>query len=446
MLDEKAREPLDRPEDRAMHHQGAVRLVVRARVLEVEALRQRVIELDGRALPLAADRVVELDVDLRPVERAAANVHPIGQATPLERVFQCLFGNVPHGVRAELLVGASGQIEPILQSESLTHYQLDDVEQVEDLLLDLVLAQEDVRIVHREPTHAQHAMQRPRALVAIHIRDLGEPNRQIAVAALLARVDEDVHGTVHRLDAIAHVFRLALAGRHRWKLIRSVEGQMSGTEEQLLARDMGRVDELIAAREDHILDEAAQLEVQDGAFGMPQNQPGPDVFLDREEIPLPADDAVIALTRLFEPRDVPLEVLLGEPRSAVNALQHLAALIAAPIRAGGVQQLEMLDLAGAGNVRAAAQVHERAVRVHRDDLILLEVIDSLELEWIVLEAPLRLFSTHLFTRERIIGFHNLAHLPFDRRDILGRERPTDIEVVIKTVFDRRAEADLRLRE
>src|SRR2546423_562276 len=289
-------------------------------------------------------------------------------------------------------------------------------------------------------------MQRPRPLVAIHIRDLREPNRQIAVAALLARIHEDVHRAVHRLDAIAHVLRLALAGRHRWKLIRGVQWQMPGTQEQLLARDMWRIDELIAAREDHVLDETAQLEVQDRAFGVPENQPGADVFLNREKIELLANDAVVALAGLFEPCDVALEVLFREPRGAVNALQHLPALVAAPICAGGVQQLEVLDLAGAGDVRPAAQVHERAVRVHRDDLILFQVIDSLQLERIVLEAPLRLFSAHLFTRKGIISFYDLAHLPFDRRDILRRERPTDIEVVIKTVFDRRAEPDLRLRE
>src|SRR2546423_5844698 len=120
-------------------------------------------------------------------------------------------------------------------------------------------------------------MQRPRPLVAINIRDSREPNWQIAVAALLARVHQDVHGTVHRLDAVAHVLRLALAGRHRWKLIRGVQWQMPRTEEQLLARDMWRVDELIAAREDHVLDKAAQLEVQDRAFRVPENQPGADV-------------------------------------------------------------------------------------------------------------------------------------------------------------------------
>jgi len=45
--------------------------------------------------------------------------------------------------------------------ERLSHHKLDDVEEIEDLLLDLILAQEDVRVVHRQPAHPQHAVQRP---------------------------------------------------------------------------------------------------------------------------------------------------------------------------------------------------------------------------------------------------------------------------------------------
>src|SRR5437867_2843515 len=73
---------------------------------------------------------------------------------------------------------------------------------------------------------------------------------------------------------------------------------------------MRRVHELIAARENHILDEAAQLEVQDRALGVPQNQPWPDVFLNRKQIELLTDDTVVALTRFLEPADVALEIIL----------------------------------------------------------------------------------------------------------------------------------------
>jgi len=69
-----------------------------------------------------------------------------------------------------------------------------------------------------------------------------------------------------------------------------------------------------------------------------------------------------------------------------------------------VQQLEVLDLAGAGDVRPAAQVDERAVGVHRDDLILFQVIDSLQLERIIPEAFLGFSARHLFANERVIRF------------------------------------------
>src|SRR6478672_3818434 len=148
---------------------------------------------------------------------------------------------------------------------------------------------------------------------------------------------------------------------------------MAGTQEQLLARHVRRIDELIAPLQDHVFNEAAQLEVQNGALGMPQNQPRPDVLLNRVEIELLADDAMVALAGFLEPADVALEVVLAEPGGAVDALQHLAALIAAPIRAGGMEQLEVLDAAGARHVRAAAQVHEGPVGIDRDDLAFFEI-------------------------------------------------------------------------
>ncbi len=179
---------------------------------------------------------------------------------------------------------------------------------------------------------------------------------------------------------------------------------------------------------------------------MPHDQPRPHVFLNREEVELLPDDAVVALPRLFEPMEVLLQRFLGEPRRPVDALEHLAPLVAAPVRARGMQQLEMLDLAGAGNVRAAAQVHERAVGVHRNDLVFFQIIDSLELERIILEALFGVGARYLLAHERVIGFHHLGHFLFDRLDVLGRKRPPDIEVVVEPVLDRRPEADLGLGE
>src|SRR4051794_34978588 len=98
---------------------------------------------------------------------------------------------------------------------------------------------------------------------------------------------------------------------------------------------------------------------------MPENQSRADVFLNREEIELLPDHAVVALARFLEPSDVLVEILFGEPGRAIDALEHLSALVAAPIRAGRVQQLEVLDLPGARHMRPAAEIDERPVGVDR---------------------------------------------------------------------------------
>ena len=58
-----------------MHHERLMRLAVLADVLELEAARQREIELHGRELPGPPDRVHELHVDLGPVKRGFVRHH-----------------------------------------------------------------------------------------------------------------------------------------------------------------------------------------------------------------------------------------------------------------------------------------------------------------------------------------------------------------------------------
>ena len=85
VLDQDPAEPLDRSEDRAVDHHRPVPLVVLAHVLHLEALGQREVALHGGQLPEAADRVAEVEVDLRAVERALALGDLVRQAALLER-------------------------------------------------------------------------------------------------------------------------------------------------------------------------------------------------------------------------------------------------------------------------------------------------------------------------------------------------------------------------
>ena len=77
VLDEDAEKALERPEDGAMHHNGLLTRAIRAHVLEPKAIWQVEVALYRRALPEPADGILDLQVDLRPVESATALVHRI---------------------------------------------------------------------------------------------------------------------------------------------------------------------------------------------------------------------------------------------------------------------------------------------------------------------------------------------------------------------------------
>ena len=166
------------------------------------------------------------------------------------------------------------------------------------------------------------------------------------------------------------------------------------------------------------------------------------VRMEHEEIERLAEHAVVAALGLLDPVQVCVEVFLLEPGGRVDALQHLAALVAAPVRAGGVQQLEMLEIRSIRDVRSLAEVGERPVGVRRDDLVgSLEVREPLELERIVHKALLRLGLRHFLAHERQLLLGDLPHFLLERLEILGRERLRDLEVVVEAIFDRGAESD-----
>ena len=76
-------------------------------------------------------------------------------------------------------------------------------------------------------------------------------------------------------------------------------------------------------------------------------------------------------------------------------LQHLVVLVAPPVRARDVHELECRDLAGGADVRAAAEVHEPVVLVGGDRIALRYVRDDLQLERLVREVAARAIARQL---------------------------------------------------
>ncbi len=101
----------------------------------------------------------------------------------------------------------------------------------------------------------------------------------------------------------------------------------------------------------------------------------------------------------------------------------------------------MHQLPGAGHVRALAQVEEPTVLVDRDHLVSVELLEALELERVVTEQLACLVFGDASTREGLIRRGDLCHLFLEFLEIFGRKGLVDLEVVVETVVDRRAEPD-----
>ena len=200
---------------------GRCARVVLADVGQVEALRRVRVELDGRALPLAAERVGDVDVDLRSVESAPRSARRVEGDVVLRRA--------PRASDASALS----------QSSSVAHHLLGVARRELERRLH---AEDGVDPAHEREQRASTSAsiwsrrkkmcasscwnwrtrvrpaERARRLVAMQHVLRVEAQRQIAVAVQLHAVDEVVRRAVHRLEAerlllgldLEHVLRVVL--------------------------------------------------------------------------------------------------------------------------------------------------------------------------------------------------------------------------------------------
>src|SRR5947208_9442587 len=437
MLGQDADEALERAEDCAMHHHRTLGLAVAVDVLEPEALGLLEVDLDGGDLPAPRERVQDVDVDLGPVEGAVARVQVEGQPVGAQRVRQPLLGYLPLLVGPERLGRPRGELETRLEPEGAVPV-LHLLQQHGDLALELIEAAVDVGVVLGELPHAKQARQRARALVAVQAPHVREPQGQIAVRAQRVAIHDGRLGAVHRLET-----EDLLLGLHQEHVLLVIVPVARLLPELLVDQDRRR-DLLVPARIELLAHETLELTHHHPAVGQPHRRSRRDLVED-EEVQLAAELAMVALLRLLEPPEVLVELLLGEPRGAVDPLEHRLLLVAAPVGARRRQELERLDLAGGLHVRPAAEVDEVALRVERHrrrD----EALEDLDL--VTLAAPPeeldRLRARHLLALERQVGFHDLAHDLLDLGEVLRREWRRAVEVVVEAVLDGGTDGDFHL--
>ncbi len=108
----------------------------------------------------------------------------------------------------------------------------------------------------------------------------------------------------------------------------------------------------------------------------------------------------------------------------------------------------MPELAGAGHVRAAAQVLEGALAIQADVFVARDAGDDLGLVVLAqaLEVLDRLVARQHAAHHRLVLGGQRFHLFLDGHQVIGCEGALVAEVVVKAVVDHWADGDLRLRE
>ncbi len=437
MLDEHADEAFERAEDGAVQHHRALARVVFGDVAGVQALWQVRVVLQGTALPVTAEAVAQGELDLRAVEGALARlVFPL-QARFVQGVGQCTFGTVPQLFGTDTLGRTGGQLHGhIGEAEVVVHVQ-GQLDEVGGFLLHLIFGAEDVRVVLHEATHAHDAVQGAGRLVTVAGTELGQAQRQVAVA--LQALVEHLHvaRAVHRFNRKITAFRRS--GEH----VLGVVGPVAGALPEDAVDNLRGLDFLVAVFALDLAHVLLEYLVDGPAVGVPEHH-ARGFFLQVEEVELLADLAVVAFFGFFDALDVGRQLLLVSPGGAVHALQLLVLGIAAPVGARQLGQLECLEEAGVRHVRATAHVDVFFVVVQAHGLLVGHVLD---------QAQLVVFATGLehvddfgarghLLDDVVVLLDQLLHALFDSGQVFRGEGALVGDVVVEAFVDDRADDHL----
>jgi hypothetical protein len=392
-------------------------------------------------LPLAANRIFQGVFDFGAIKRALTR--QIGKlATRSPQAFcQRVFGTVPTFFGSNALLGTGREFVDDVGETKVFVDLLQQGGEGHHFVLNLVFGAENMAVVLGEGAHAHDAVQATAGLVAVTLAKFTEAQWQIAVTLDALLEDDDVPRAVHRLQRIVTFFRLG--DKH----VLTVFVPMAGFFPQALIQDLRAFDfhiTVVTVDTAHVL---LHFLPHGPAFGVPKHRAW-RMFVDVEQVQFTPEFAVITLFRLFQPGQVLLQIVFTGPGGAIHALQHFILAVTTPVGTGHFHQLEMLELAGAGHVRAPAQVFKRAFAVQAHVLIGRNAGN--DLGFVVLAQTLEI-SHGLVTRQHpthhwLVLVGQLCHAFFDGHQIFRGKGAAVREVVIKPVVDHWTNRDLRLRK
>ena len=157
---------------------------------------------------------------------------------------------------------------------------------------------------------------------------------------------------------------------------------------------------------------------------------------------------MIAPLSLFEFVEIIVEFLLRVEARPVDALHLRIAFLALPVRARDAHQLECANAPGGRDVRPAAEIDEFSGGIERHHRLDGALLDQFAFEALV---PLAVELKRLGLRQHLAFVGDvlrgkLAHFFLDACEVLWRKRLFAHKIVEEAGVDRRADAELDVRE
>ena len=180
MLDQDSDETLDGTEYHTVDHDRSVFLSVGSRILQVEPEGQLEVKLDRTALPGPSDGILQMEVDLRSVERSVTFIYHIRKSDVFQSAAQSICSHLPFCIASHAVLRTCGQFYMIFESEQAVNL-IDQLYNTLDLILDLLRSHEDMSIVLCEAAHSHQSVELAGFLMAVYDTQFAHADRQITV-------------------------------------------------------------------------------------------------------------------------------------------------------------------------------------------------------------------------------------------------------------------------
>lgn len=463
VLNSDGEEALEGAEDSAVDHNWAVWLSLAVDILEVEALWELEVELDGGELMAAAEAVLNEDIDLRTIESGLSWSLLEATAGLDESTTEHIGGLLPDSEIAHVLLhvdGGKGELE--FHTEDLIDLA-HEVEGIFDLSTDLIAAAEDVGIILDEAADTSETGEGTSGLIAMKNTELSHTDRKLSVRADLAAEDKAVAWAVHRLHGeltllLGTAWAVGLHGSNflfGWGAIIDlpvehillIVGPVTGGAEEVVVEDVRgddleevALDVLLA---DHLHEAAvheAALWIEEGTAWRP--------LVEEEEAEFETEAAVVALGGFLDELLVLSHLLLLREGDGADA-GHAAVSLAVPDAGGGVLNPPELDWLGVDEMWATAEIDEGAGAVESDEFAFLAAVgEDLGLVVVGLEDLEGLLAGAHLALVVGLGLASGQALLFDLLEDLGSDLSVGLwlKVVEEALLASWADGDLDTKE